>query len=96
MQALTLYTYNGAYVGFEEKKKGTLEPGKFADFIVIDRDILSVPTEELKDVKVLRNYVGGKAGLPEPGSSQVVKRGFDRIAGRSSILGLLPTVKVSL
>jgi len=59
-QALTLYTYNGAYVGFEEKDKGTLEAGKFADFIVVDRDVLHVPAEELKDVTVLRTYVGGK------------------------------------
>ena len=59
-QALALYTRNGAYVGFEEHEKGSLESGKFADFIVIDRDVLSVPAEELKDVQVLRTYVGGK------------------------------------
>jgi hypothetical protein len=59
-QALTLYTRNGAYVGFEEQQKGSLEPGKFADFIVVDRDVLSIPNEQLKDVQVLRTYVGGK------------------------------------
>jgi len=59
-QALTLYTRNGAYVGFEERDKGSLEPGKLADFIVVDRDVLHVPAEELKNVKVLRTYVGGK------------------------------------
>jgi predicted amidohydrolase YtcJ len=58
-EALRLYTYNGAYAGFEEKTKGALEPGKLADFIVIDRDILSVPTDQLKDVQVLETYVGG-------------------------------------
>ena len=58
-QALTLYTRNGAYVGFEEHEKGSLESGKFADFIVVDRNVLSVPAEELKDVQVLRTYVGG-------------------------------------
>jgi len=58
-QALTLYTRNGAYAGFEEKRKGALEPGKLADFIVIDRDVLSVPTDELKDVKVLQTFVSG-------------------------------------
>ena len=59
-QALTLYTRNGAYVGFEEHEKGSLEPGKLADFIVIDRDVLSVPSDEIKDVQVLQTYVGGK------------------------------------
>lgn len=58
-EALRLYTYNGAYVGFEEKIKGTLQPGKLADFIVVDRDVLAVPTDELKDVRVTQTYVGG-------------------------------------
>ena len=59
-EALRLYTYNGAYAGFEEKTKGTLEPGKLADFIVVDRDVLSVPTDELKDVQVVKTFVGGE------------------------------------
>ena len=58
-QALTLYTRNGAYAGFEERDKGSLAPGKLADFIVIDRDVLGVPVDELKDVQVLQNWVGG-------------------------------------
>lgn len=59
-EAIKLYTLNGAYLGFEEKEKGSLEPGKLADFIVIDRDIFSGPAEQLKDVKVLDTYVGGE------------------------------------
>jgi predicted amidohydrolase YtcJ len=58
-QALTLYTRNGAYAGFEEDRKGALEPGKLADFIVIDRDVLTVSADEIKDVKVLQTFVGG-------------------------------------
>ena len=60
-QALTLYTRNGAYAGFEEDRKGALEPGKLADFIVIDRDVLNVPADELKDVRVLQTFVGGQS-----------------------------------
>lgn len=59
-QALTLYTRNGAYAGFEENIKGSLERGKLADFIVVDRDVLTLPTDELKDVKVLQTFVGGR------------------------------------
>ena len=58
-EILRLYTVNGAYAGFEEEQKGSLKPGKLADFIVIDRDVLSIPSEQLKDVKVLKTYVGG-------------------------------------
>ena len=63
-QALTMYTRNGAYVAFEEDRKGSLEPGKLADFLVLDRDVFSVPSEELKDVKVRQTYVGGKQIYP--------------------------------
>lgn len=60
-QALALYTHNGAYAGFEEDRKGALERGKLADFIVVDRDVLTVPADELKDVKVLQTFVGGRS-----------------------------------
>jgi hypothetical protein len=60
LQALELYTRNPAYIGFEESKKGSLENGKFADFIVVDRDVLSVPSDQLKDVQVLQTWVGGE------------------------------------
>jgi len=60
-QALTLYTRNGAYAGFEEDRKGSLEAGKLADFIVVDRDVLTVPSDELKDVKVLQTFIGGRS-----------------------------------
>jgi predicted amidohydrolase YtcJ len=65
-EALTLYTRNGAYTGFEEKSKGSLEPGKLADFIVIDRDVLTVPSDELKEAQVLLTFVGGEIVFKKP------------------------------
>lgn len=59
-ESLRLYTLNGAYAGFEEKDKGSLAPGKLADFIIVDRDALAAPIDELKDVRVLQTYVGGQ------------------------------------
>lgn len=59
-EALQLYTRNGAYIGLEEDQKGSLEPGKLADFIVVDRNPLAVPPDQLKDIQVLRTFVGGR------------------------------------
>jgi predicted amidohydrolase YtcJ len=59
-QAIRLYTINNAYLHFEDGKKGSIEPGKLADFILIDRDILKCPVEDVKDTKVLLTMVGGK------------------------------------
>jgi predicted amidohydrolase YtcJ len=59
-QALRFYTINNAYLRFLEDQTGSLEEGKRADLIVIDRDVLTCPEEEIKDTRVLRTYVGGK------------------------------------
>ena len=59
-QALTAYTANAAYASFEEGIKGSLEPGKLADFVIIDRDLTKIDPEEIKDAKVLQTFVGGK------------------------------------
>jgi len=59
-QAIRLYTINNAWLNFEEKKKGSLEPGKYADIILIDRDILKCPVNEVRTTKVLMTMVGGK------------------------------------
>lgn len=58
-QAIRLYTINNAFLTFEEARKGSLEPGKLADFIVLDRDILTCPVEEVKDIQVEATYLGG-------------------------------------
>jgi predicted amidohydrolase YtcJ len=59
-QAIRLYTINNAFLTFEEKEKGSLEPGKLADFIVLDRDILTVSLDDVRKIHVERTYVGGK------------------------------------
>jgi predicted amidohydrolase YtcJ len=58
-QAIRLYTINNAFLTFDETRKGSLEPTKFADFVVLDRDILSCPVDEVKDIKVESTYLGG-------------------------------------
>jgi len=59
-EALRLYTTNAAFASFEEELKGSIEPGKFADLIVIDRDILTIPEDQIKDIKVDMTVIDGK------------------------------------
>jgi predicted amidohydrolase YtcJ len=59
-QAIHLYTINNAYLNHEEKEKGSLEVGKLADLIIIDRDILGCPLGDLPQTEVITTIVGGK------------------------------------
>ncbi len=59
-QALKAYTYNNAFAAFEEKIKGSLEPGKLADITVLSKDILTVPPYKIPQTKVLYTIIGGK------------------------------------
>jgi predicted amidohydrolase YtcJ len=55
-----MYTANGPYLSWEEKDKGTIEKGKFADRVVLDRDPLTIPADQLLTMKVDLTVVGGK------------------------------------
>jgi predicted amidohydrolase YtcJ len=60
MEALRSYTINTARAAFEENTKGTLKPGKYADIVVLSKDILTIPEDEIPTVKVSYTIVGGK------------------------------------
>jgi predicted amidohydrolase YtcJ len=59
-QALTAYTKNAAYASFDENIKGSLEPGKLADFVIIDQDLTNIDPLKIKEAKVMQTFVGGK------------------------------------
>ncbi len=59
-EAIYAYTQASAFAEFREDRKGRLEPGFLADFIVLDRDITAIPPHDLLGTKVLRTIVGGK------------------------------------
>ena len=59
LQALATYTRGGAYASFEEHLKGTLEVGKYADYVMLSDNPLLVEAERLTDIKVLRTVIGG-------------------------------------
>ena len=59
-QALRLYTSAASHYTFEEARKGTIQPGKLADLVVLSADYMAVPDEQIKDIKADLTLVGGK------------------------------------
>lgn len=60
MEALKSYTINGAYAAFQEDSRGSLAKGKYADLVVLSKDIMTVPEEEIPSAQVMYTIVGGK------------------------------------
>ena len=76
-QALVAYTRDAAYAEFSEDMKGTLEPGKLADLILLDRDIFAAPITDLRQTQVRLTVVDGR-----------IVHDLDRPAGRATSRGL--------
>lgn len=60
-EALRAMTIWAAKAAFEENEKGSLEPGKLADFVITDKDLMTAPENELFKIKVLSTFVGGQS-----------------------------------
>ncbi len=64
-QALKTYTLDAAYGSFEENIKGSIEVGKLGDLVVLDKDLMKIPAEEILRTKVLYTIVGGEVAFEE-------------------------------
>jgi hypothetical protein len=69
-EALKSYTLNNAYAAFEENIKGSLTPGKWADIVVLSRDIMTIPDDQIPGTEVLYTIVGGKVAYQRSASTR--------------------------
>ena len=88
-QALHAFTRGAAYAGFAEDRIGALEPGKWADFILVDRDPTKVDAQALARTQVLETWVGGKKAWQRDASAFTDRAREISIAGREHLRQLL-------
>jgi hypothetical protein len=69
-EALRAYTSGAAYAAFDEQRKGTLARGYLADFVVLDRDVFSIPPEQIRDARVDLTVVDGRIVYERAATSQ--------------------------
>lgn len=74
LHALESYTINNAYAAFEESVKGSITPGKLADIVVLSKDIMTIPAEEIPTARVLTTILGGEVVYEAPAEAQVTLR----------------------
>ncbi|HZE13947.1 MAG TPA: amidohydrolase [Chthoniobacterales bacterium] len=65
-QALKIFTFNAAYAAFEEADKGSIEPGKLADFTVLSADIMKIPAPEILTTNCVMTVIGGEVAYEAP------------------------------
>jgi predicted amidohydrolase YtcJ len=71
-EAIKVWTLDGAYATFEEHDKGSITPGKLADFAVLRKDPRKVPPDSIKDIIVDATYIGGKNAWQAPRNALAV------------------------
>ncbi len=62
-EALRINTWNGAYASHEEHVKGSIAPGKYADYVVLAEDPHTADPDHIKDIKIIRTVTGGNVGF---------------------------------